>query len=100
MAERNLWQEAEQKVSENSSDIYHDPMDAGVKGFAIVAIGIIVFAALAGMDIEKFGGSFFLTSVAGFAVPYFYFRAGQNKRSKKIYEEYQRLKEKNSTDRT
>ena len=68
-----------------------DKTEAGLRGAAICGCAAIAFALFAGLDVEDFPGAFVSTILAGFALPYLYFRSKANQHHKAYAAEFTRL---------
>jgi arginine/ornithine N-succinyltransferase beta subunit len=89
--EKSLFEIAEERVCRRFPAPKYDPMTAGIGGLAITAASVGVFVTLAGLDTDAFGGASAITAIAGFLLPYLYYRHEHSQHSMKVAKEYERL---------
>ena len=88
-------EEADKKASQHAHLVAPKPTmdktEAGGRGAMISGFATLAFTLLAGLDVEDFPIAFALTILAGFAVPYLYFRSKEHQHYKAYAAEFTRL---------
>ncbi len=90
--ESDLWEEAHRRANVYAPRPRHSPIEAGLSGAAIVAVVLILFTALSGLDLEQHSIALAGTACAGFVCPFLWFRSAENKHYGASRKEYDALR--------
>lgn len=92
MADKSIFEQAEENAARYSKPPAHDPVHAGIVCAFITSIILVVFCGVAGIDTERVTQAIMITCTLAFAAPYFYFRREQRRHWEAISRELEQLR--------